>query len=69
MAWLVLSYPKLTTNDDNLIQQFRSIYDDLYFQAVDPHLTLVFPVFDIPEEIFIKEVQTKTEHQAKINCG
>ena len=67
MAYLVLAYPELVDSDLNDIQRYRELHDELYFKVVDPHFTLVFPVFDIAEETFIKEVKNITKGQVKFN--
>ena len=60
MAYLVLAYPEISKSDYDLIQSYRSVNDVLYYSVVEPHFTIVFPVFDIPESEFIKEIR----HQA-----
>jgi len=35
----------------------RSRHDELYFEVVDPHFTLVFPVFICEESVFIHHVK------------
>lgn len=55
MAYLVISYPELSWSDYNWIQRFRRENDPLYYSVVEPHFTLVFPVFDIEETAFVQE--------------
>ncbi len=57
MALLVLAYPQIEKKDYNWIQSFRAKHDERYFNFAEPHFTLVFPVFDIPENDFIAHVQ------------
>jgi hypothetical protein len=57
MSLLVLVYPQLEEKDYNWIQTFRSKHDEKYFTVVEPHFTIVFPVFDINEKEFISHVQ------------
>lgn len=61
MAYLVLAYPELSRKDYELIQDFRRENDELYYKVVEPHFTIVFPVFDIPEKDFINEVREKSK--------
>ena len=56
MALLVLGYPKIEDSDFKWIQSIRSIYDERYFKVVNPHFTIVFPVFNIEREAFIEHV-------------
>lgn len=55
MALLVVAYPDIAQNDYEQIQAFRRILDELYFDVVDPHFTIVFPVFDWETEAFVEE--------------
>jgi len=57
MSLLVLAYPQLEEKDYGWIQTFRSKHDEKYFTVVEPHFTLVFPVFDVNEKEFIAHVQ------------
>jgi 2'-5' RNA ligase len=43
---LVLAYPKLNREDYNWIQSVRKEYDNRYFNVVEPHFTIVFPLFN-----------------------
>jgi hypothetical protein len=44
---LVVNYPTISKQDFEWIQNIRREHDRLNYQAIDPHFTLVFPVFDI----------------------
>ncbi len=57
MALLVLAYPEVEKKDFNWIQSFRAKHDERYFNVVDPHFTLVFPVFEVSEKDFVAHVQ------------
>ena len=57
MSLLVLAYPQLEEKDYSWIQMFRSKHDEKYFSVVEPHFTIVFPVFDIDEKDFIAHTQ------------
>ncbi|GAB4287776.1 MAG: hypothetical protein Kow0068_13570 [Marinilabiliales bacterium] len=67
MAYLVLAYPEIKKEDYNLIQEFRRQNDNLYFSVVDPHFTIVFPVFDTEENNFITEVVNKSKDCKSFN--
>lgn len=60
MAYLVLAYPELTSENFDKIQNYRQGNDELFFNVVNPHFTIVFPVFDISEEEFIREIKDKS---------
>jgi hypothetical protein len=57
MALVVLAYPQLENKDYEWIQSFRSKYDERYFNIVEPHFTIVFPVFDVDHKIFTQHVE------------
>lgn len=57
MALLVVAYPKFKPEDFEFIQEYRKQNDKLYYEVVDPHITLVFSINDIPEDKFIAEVE------------
>jgi hypothetical protein len=65
MAYLVIVYPEISTIDYDLIQDYRKKNDKLYYKVVEPHFTIVFPVFNKSEEEFLKEVERKTQEQEK----
>ena len=60
MAYLVLAYPELTSNDFDLIQNYRRDNDALFFKVIEPHFTIVFPVLNNPQDEFIREVKDKS---------
>ena len=57
MSLLVLAYPQIEKKDFEWIQSFRAKHDERYFNIVNPHFTLVFPVFDANEGDFIKHAE------------
>jgi hypothetical protein len=59
MAYLIVAYPKISKEDYHYIQKFRRQYD-LYYSIVEPHFTIVFPVFDIEKDRFITEANSNT---------
>jgi hypothetical protein len=67
MAFLVLAYPTLWPEDFDTIQNFRKDNDELFFKVVKPHFTIVFPVAEVSQEEFIKEVKDKIKHVARFN--
>jgi hypothetical protein len=62
MALLVLAYPGLSQEDYDWIQTTRSKWDELYYNVVEPHFTLVFPVFNFDQARLIDHVK----HQAAL---
>lgn len=67
MAYLVLAYPKLTIENFDRIQNYRKHNDELYFEVVNPHFTIVFPVFDISKEEFIEEIKVTSANFEKFD--
>ncbi len=67
MAYLVLAYPELTTENFDKIQLYRKNNDELFFKVVNPHFTIVFPLNGILEEEFIREVKDKSADIAKFD--
>jgi 2'-5' RNA ligase len=57
MSLLVLAYPQIEKNDFEWIQSFRAKHDERYYNIVNPHFTIVFPVFDVSEEDFVKHTE------------
>ena len=66
MAYMVLAYPELSALDFDRIQNFRRVSDEL-FKIVEPHFTIVFPVFDIPKDEIIGEIKENAVHFSKID--
>ncbi|MEW6196830.1 MAG: 2'-5' RNA ligase family protein [Bacteroidota bacterium] len=62
MSLLVLAYPSIEKKDYDWLQSVRAKYDERYFNIVEPHFTIVFPVFDIDEKVFIKHVEKITKN-------
>jgi len=61
MALLVVAYPKLSQEDYDWIQEYRSKNDPRYFGLVEPHISLVFAINDIDQDDFITEVKTRLD--------
>lgn len=59
MSLLVVAYPQLESKDYNWIQSFRA-KNDRYFNLIEPHFTLVFPVEKIDEVEFISHIKKVT---------
>ncbi|MBI1938099.1 MAG: 2'-5' RNA ligase family protein [Ignavibacteriales bacterium] len=57
MALLVVAYPAIEKKDYDWVQSIRAKNDDRYFNIIEPHFTIVFPVFDLDEKIFIDHVE------------
>jgi 2'-5' RNA ligase len=66
MALLVLAYPTVAESDWAWMQQIRAGHDQRYLQVVDPHFTLVFPVFDLAVEPFVDHVLASVQGQSPI---
>lgn len=62
MAFLVVGYPKLSNKDFAWIQAYRKINDPRYFSVVEPHFTIVFPMFDMPKAKFIDETKRRIQN-------
>lgn len=61
MAYLVIAYPEIGNSDFNLLQDYRKKNDELFYSVVEPHFTLVFPVFNMTENAFRTEIRKKVE--------
>ena len=59
MALLVLGYPTLTPHDRQWIQRLRARHDE-HYRLVEPHFTLVFPLFGVGPQPLLEHVR----HQA-----
>jgi hypothetical protein len=59
MALLVLAYPRITQRDYKWIQAVRAESDEMYYEVVDPHFTIVFPVEGVDDDRFIEHVQRR----------
>ena len=67
MPYLVLAYPEITKSDFDLIQTYRSKNDKLYYSVVEPHFTIVFPVFGFSETEFVAEIRKQAENLNKFD--
>lgn len=68
MAKVVVAYPKLAKKDFNWIQSIRADHDELYYNVIDPHYTIVFPIFNqINEKDLILHVREKAKTFKPIN--
>jgi 2'-5' RNA ligase len=61
MALLVLAYPEISPSDYQWIQAFRKTNDQLFYEVVEPHFTLVFPVTDWDRESFVAEIKKQAQ--------
>jgi len=57
MALLVLAYPQIEKRDYEWIQNIRRKEDERYYNIVEPHFTMVFPVLNIGQDLFIEHVE------------
>jgi hypothetical protein len=67
MALLVLAYPQLASEDYNQIQRYRKDNDELFYHVVEPHFTIVFPAFDLPQTDFVEEIREKAQDVPKFD--
>ena len=58
MSRIVVAYPRIAAADFEWIQEYRRQNDPRYFQVIDPHFTLVFPVADVSADDFCREVRS-----------
>jgi|ERR1043166_1778763 2'-5' RNA ligase len=66
MSLLVLAYPSISKIDFDWIQSYRKANDKLYYNLVDPHFTIVFPVDDKTEKQFVNEIEKQIASVRKI---
>ena len=66
MSLLVLGYPKFKAAYFEWIQNIRSKYDLRFYNVVNPHFTIVFPVHNIMQNEFIVDVVKKTSDIKRI---
>lgn len=66
---LVLAYPEIKSEDYEWIQLIRKKYDDYYFNVVEPHFTIVFPVFNSSVRLLSQHIRKISEatHSIKFN--
>ena len=57
MSYLVLAYPKIKEEDYRWIQSLRREYDIRYYFVVEPHFTIVFPVFNKGKDSILNHVE------------
>lgn len=66
VGYLVIAYPKLAPDDFEKIQRYRERHD-LLFNVVEPHFTIVFPVFDLQSRDFIEEIKTNAKNISRFD--
>ncbi len=66
MSLLVLGYPKLKAEDFEWIQNIRLKYDARYYDVVNPHFTIVFPVFNFLQNEFVEDIVENTSNFKRI---
>lgn len=54
---VVVNYPTISVEDFDWIQRVRKQHDQIYWEVVDPHFTLVFPVYSLEEKALIHHVE------------
>lgn len=63
---LVLAYPEIKTEDYEWIQSIRKKYDDYYYNVVEPHFTIVFPVFNYSTELLSQHIRKISEKTCSV---
>lgn len=66
MSFLVVAFPEWEKEELERIQRFRAQHDALYFQVVDPHFTLIFPVSGYTEEAFVAAIKERVHGLTQI---
>lgn len=64
MALAVVNYPTLSNEDYEWIQSVRKRHDRLYYNVVDPHISLVFPIEDIDQSTLVEHVRECTRSKS-----
>ena len=64
----VINYPTIAPEDFNWIQSVRKQYDELYQEIINPHFTIVFPVFNFQEKAFIKHIKQAIQEIEAFDC-
>lgn len=64
MAVAVVAYPALSDEDYEWIQSVRANQDRLYYDVIDPHLSLVFPIEEIEASTLIDHVRECARSQS-----
>jgi len=67
MAYAVISYPEIDDADYQKIQEYRKENDEWLYTIVKPHITFVFPVFEMAERDFITEIEDLSADIRKID--
>ena len=66
MSLLAISYPELEPKDFDWIQSIRAEHDELQFELVKPHITLVFATEKIGQSELINHVREVCEEALAI---
>lgn len=64
MALAVVNYPTLSEDDLDWIQSVRAEHDPLYYEVIDPHISLVFPTDGVERSRLIEHVREKARSTA-----
>ena len=64
MALAVLNYPTFFDDDFDWIQSVRQEHDRLYYDVVDPHVSLVFPLDGVKPSTLIEHVREQARSSA-----
>lgn len=58
MALALIAYPEIKQVDFKWIQSVRKQEDELYFNVINPHFTIIFPVFNIKEPDLCEHIKS-----------
>jgi len=58
MSLLVLAFPEIGKKDYQWIQSIREKYDERYYNIVEPHFTLIFPLLEISADELSRHVKS-----------
>jgi len=58
MSLLVLAFPEIDKKDYQWIQSIREKYDERYYNIVEPHFTLIFPLLEISADELSRHVKS-----------
>ena len=61
ISHLIVGYPKLNIRNYKWIQSIRKKYDRRYYNIVEPHFTIVFPVYNCSIELLSRHIKVITE--------
>jgi 2'-5' RNA ligase len=64
---LVVAYPTISNEDLDWIQSVRKCHDELNLEVINPHFTIVFPIFNLEEKVFTNHIKQATQEIEAFN--